>query len=209
MSHTALPLLATGDWIDAAWGNTYWRDNIAALWPYDAAGQLGYSVSANGALAKLDKPSVDSVLKNTSGGVPSYLALTQLKGALHDIETVDFNPGGQTFSGGWADITGATVTLTLDVTCTVVVLAETTGYNASDGRAFFYRSMVNGVADPAAVFPFNGKVATVAARNEALGYIYKVGGITAGSRVVKLQCAADTNPNYVERGRLMAAAFVE
>lgn len=96
MSYTSVPLLSTGDWIDAAWGNTYWRDNMAALWPYTTAGDLAYGVSASGALARLAnvsggvlygaasapawlaKPSVDSVLKNTSAGTPSWLAIGDL-----------------------------------------------------------------------------------------------------------------------------------
>lgn len=204
MSFTSVPLLATGDWIDAAWGNTYWKDNFAALWPYTAAGDISYAAGAT-SLAKLAKPSVDSVLKNTSAGTPSWLALTQLKGALHDIDLVDFNPGGQSFASTWADITGATLTLTPAVTCTIVVLAVVTGYNGTGGRSFYYRAMVDGVADGAANLPFNGG----AARNEGLPYIYRATGVAPGSRVVKLQCQADTNPNVVERGRLIAAAFVE
>lgn len=208
MSFSSVPLLATGDWIDAAWGNTYWRDNFAALWPYTAAGDLAYAVSGSGALARLAKPSVDSVLKNTSAGVPSWLALTQLKGALHAIGTVDFAPGGQSFASTWADITGATLTLTLAVTCTVVVMAQVTGYNPTTGTAFFVRGMVDGTGDAAANQVFNGG-STTAARNEALGYIYQATGIPAGSRIVKMQCQANGTTNYVERGRLIALAFAE
>jgi len=207
MSFSSVPLLATGDWIDAAWGNTYWRDNFAALWPYTAAGDVPYATGAT-SLTKLAKPSVDSVLKNTSSGVPSWLALTQLKGAMHAIGTVDFAPGGQSFASTWADITGATLTLTLAVTCTVVVIAQITGYNPTTGNAFIVRGMVDGTGDAAANQVFNGG-STTAARNEALGYIYRATGITAGSRVVKMQCQANGSTNYVERGRLIALAFVE
>jgi hypothetical protein len=203
----AVPSVATGDWITAGWTNTYIGGNFSAVWPYDAAGQIAYSVGA-AELSKLSKPSVDSVLKNTSLGVPSWLALTQLKGALHAIGTVDFAPGGQSFASTWADITGATLTLTLAVTCTVVVLAQITGYNPTTGNAFIVRGMVDGTGDAAANQVFNGG-STTAARNEALGYIYRATGITAGSRVVKMQCQANGSTNYVERGRLIAAAFVE
>jgi hypothetical protein len=207
MSFSSVPLLATGDWIDAAWGNTYWKDNLAALWPYTAAGDISYAAGAT-SLAKLAKPSVDSVLKNTSSGVPSWLALTQLKGALHAIGTVDFAPGGQSFASTWADITGATLTLTLAVTCTVVVMAQITGYNPTTGNAFIVRGMVDGTGDAAPNQVFNGGSST-AARNEALGYIYRATGITAGSRIVKMQCQANGSTNYVERGRLIALAFAE
>ena len=204
MGFNNVPLLATGDWIDAAWGNTYWRDNFAALYPYTAAGDLAYAVSAGGALARLAKPSVNSLLKNTSAGVPSWLAMTAIPGTLHAKGTVSFAPR-QTFSGTWADITGATFNLTLGVTCTILVFAVMTGYNASTGRGFYVRGVVNGTADPAASFPFNGGEA----RNEALPYIYYATGVTAGTRTVKMQCQADTDPNVEERGRLTALAFVE
>ena len=263
MGFNSVPLLATGDWIDAAWGNTYWRDNFAALYPYTTAGDLAYGVSAGAALARLGiggagallysggsapawkaagaagellygtgasapawkaagavgeflygagaaapswlaKPSVNSLLKNTSAGTPSWLAMTAIPGTLHAKGTVSFAPG-QTFSSTWADITGATFDLTLGVTCTILVFAVVTGYNASTGRGFYVRGVVNGTADPAATFPFNGGEA----RNEALPYIYYATGVTAGTRTVKMQCQADTDPNVVERGRLTALAFVE
>ena len=205
MGFNSVPLLATGDWIDAAWGNTYWRDNFAALYPYTAAGDLAYAVSAGGALARLAKPSVNSLLKNTSAGVPSWLAMTAIPGTLHAKNTVNFSPGGQTFSGSWADITSATLTLTLTVTCTVIVTAAVRGYNGTSGRMFYIRSMVDGVADGSPSVMANG----YDVRNEALPYLYYATGVTAGSRIVKLQCQADTDPNYVESGRLMALAYVE
>ena len=223
MGFNSVPLLATGDWIDAAWGNTYWRDNLAALYPYTTAGDLAYGVSAGGALARLGltvggvmyggalapawlaKPSVDSLLKNTSAGVPSWLAMTAIPGMLHAKNTVNFSPGGQTFSGSWADITSATLTLTLTVTCTVIVTAAVRGYNGTSGRMFYIRSMVDGVADGSPTVMAN----SYDVRNEALPYLYYATGVTAGSRIVKLQCQADTDPNYVESGRLMALAYVE
>ena len=203
MSYTTVPTVSNGDSWSAAQHNTYLRDNMAALWPFTTTGDLAYA-SASNALSRLAKPSVDAVLKNTNAGAPSWLALTQLKGSLHDIQTVDFNPGGQVFSGGYADITGATLNLTLAVTCTVVVLAAVTGYNATTGRIFIVRAHVNGTGETGTI-PYNGG----AARNEALPYIYFVGGVPAGTRTVKMQCQANVDPNYVERGRMIAAAFVE
>jgi homoserine dehydrogenase len=88
------------------------------------------------------------------------------------------------------------------------MIASVTGYNGGTGNAFFVRGMVNGAEDSQANLPFNGG-STTAARNEALPYIYRATGITAGSRITKLQCIANGVTNYVERGRLIAAAFVE
>lgn len=178
-------------------------ENFRVLFPFTAAGQVAYSSAAD-QLAALAKPSVDGIFRMLSTGVPNYVPYSQIKGSLHDIDMVDFAPGGQVFSSTWADITGATLTLTLEVTCTIAVLAVVTGYQNTVGRVFFVRAMVNGVGD-AGTLPYNGGQA----RNEGLPYIYRATGVTAGSRVVKMQCQADTDANRVERGRLIAAAFVE
>lgn len=202
-TYTAVPTVSNGDSWSAAQQNTYLRDNMAALFPYSAAGDLAYA-SASNALSRLAKPSVNSVLKNTSAGTPSWLALSQLKGALHTIGGVDFAPSGQAFSGTWADITGASVNLTLEVACTIVVIASVVGYQNSSGYVFWVRSNINGAGDTG-VLPYNG----YQLRNEALPYIWYAGGVPAGTRTVKMQCAADTDTNYVERGRMIAAAFVD
>ena len=52
--HLDLPVVATGDWIDAAWINQYLRDNFNAIFQGMAAGgDIPYAVDANtvGALA--------------------------------------------------------------------------------------------------------------------------------------------------------------
>jgi len=159
-------------------------NNLRVLFPITAVNQMMYANATN---------SLAVVLK------------TQIPGLLHTKGKVDFNPGGQSFAGGWADITGATFTLTLTHTCTIVVRAVVSGYNGGAGRSFFVRAMVNAVADPGTVPFFNGG----AVRNEALPYFYYTTGVTAGSRIVKLQCQADTDPNVVDRGRLEAFAYVE
>lgn len=77
MSFTTVPTVSNGDSWSAAQHNTYLRDNMAALFPYTTAGDLAYA-SASNALSRLAKPSVDSVLKNTSAGTPSWLAYGEL-----------------------------------------------------------------------------------------------------------------------------------
>lgn len=204
---STVPTVANGDSWSASQQNTYLRDNIEALWPYTTAGDISYASAAN-QLSRLAKPSADSVLKNTSGGVPSWLALTALKGTLHTIQTSEFSPGGQAFSSGWANITLGYVTLTLTVPCTVVVFSTITGYNSNTGRAFMVRATIDGVADPASYYPYDGGL-TTGAKNETIPYVYVATGITAGSRLVRMQCTSDSSTSYVERGRIVAAAFVE
>ena len=90
--HLDLPVVATGDWIDAAWINQYLRDNFNAIFQGMAAGgDIPYAVDANtvGALAIgaaggvltssgsapqwLAKPASVGLLKNDATGTPSYL----------------------------------------------------------------------------------------------------------------------------------------
>ncbi len=206
MAYNPVPTVATGDPWSAANHNTYVRDNFAAGVPdiFTAAGQIPYSTAADVA-AVLAKPTVASVLKMLDTGVPSWLDLTTIPGILHTKGVANFTPNGQTFSGGWADITGATLTLTLGTTCTILALAAVTGYQGVTGRSFFIRALINGVADASPTNMFNGGQA----RNEALPYIYYATEVPSGARIVKLQCAADTDANHVERGRLIALAFAE
>lgn len=52
MAYSAVPTVVTGDSWSAANHNTYLRDNLAALWPFTAAGDIAYASSAT-ALARL------------------------------------------------------------------------------------------------------------------------------------------------------------
>lgn len=179
-------------------------DAIRSLMWWSAGGSIPYSYDAD-QLEELTKPGVDAVLKNTSAGVPSWLAMTSIPGTLHTKAIIGFNPSGQTNVGSsWEDITGATFDLTLSVTCTIVVIASVTGYNDTGGDAFNIRAVVDGTADAGSP-PFNGGEV----RNEALPYIYFATGITAGTRTVKLQFGNTSNTSSVYRGRLAALAFVE
>lgn len=71
--HYDVPIVATGDWIDAAWINQYIGDNVRA-WRqgFAAGGDIPYAVDAN-TIAALNKPASRGLLQNTSIGVPSYL----------------------------------------------------------------------------------------------------------------------------------------
>jgi hypothetical protein len=189
--------------LSANW-NTSGRDNINALWVYTAAGQIVYSTSAT-TLAKLDKPSVTSLLQNDNTGVPSYVAKTAV-GGIHAKGIVDFAPN-QDFTTTWANITGATLTLTLTATCTVIVFGFVVGFNATPGNAFNVRATLGGVAfDPTPPI-FNGGDAT--SRRETLPYMVFIGGIGAGSQTINLQCEQQGTTNHVDQGRMIALAFAE
>ena len=128
---TSVPTVATSDAWSAAENNTYLRDNMAALWPYTAAGDIAVADASNH-LAVISAPASLSVFTMTSAGVASWKDRKNIGGALHTSALVTFAPN-QDFSGAWADITGATVTLTLGVTCTIFVFASVVGYNGTAG----------------------------------------------------------------------------
>lgn len=205
-NRTAWPTVASGDAWSASQHNTYGRDNDLAYWVYQAAGDLAYA-SSSAALARLAIGANGTVLAS-NGSAPIW-SNAAVNGLLNIKGTVDFSPA-QTFSSTWADITGATLTLTLGATCTILVLAEVTGNStlAGTGRATQIRAMVDGVADAA---PKGSNGSANPTRLEAQSYIYSVSGIAAGARIVKLQAQADSGvneANYVASGRLIAIAFV-
>lgn len=72
MAYTTVPTVVTGQTYLASDYNTYVKDNITALFPYTAAGDIAYANSAS-ALARLGKPANVGLLTNSSAGIPSYL----------------------------------------------------------------------------------------------------------------------------------------
>lgn len=205
MAYTPHPTVISGMTWTASNQNSFVRDNLAALWPYTAAGDLAYANAPN-TLARLGKGTAFQVLRMNSGATaPEWATST----GLHARAMVSFSPGGQSAVGPtFVDITGATLNLTLTTACTVLVFAVVTGYNDVVGRDFRVRAVVNGTADPETNHNFNGGEF----RNEALPYIYQVTGVPAGTRNVRMQFSGtfDTsNTSFVERGRLIAIAFAE
>ena len=71
--HSNVPTISTGDWIDAAWLNQYLKDNFGAiLQGFANAGSMAYALDGN-TIAELVKPAVDSYLKMSAAGAPSYV----------------------------------------------------------------------------------------------------------------------------------------
>ncbi len=98
MAYSAVPTVVTGDSWSAANHNTYLRDNLAALWPFTAAGDLAYASSAS-ALARLAIGShIGDVLRvNAAGNAPEWGGLV---GAFAQDASTGF-----VGSGASADIT--------------------------------------------------------------------------------------------------------
>jgi hypothetical protein len=67
-----VPLIFTGDWIDAAWLNQYLGDNFRALKQGLAiAGDMPYALDGN-TIAALAKPANLGLLQNDAVGLPSW-----------------------------------------------------------------------------------------------------------------------------------------
>lgn len=77
--YNAVPLVATGDWIDDVWLNTYIRDNLAALWLYAAAGDITYALDSN-TLAKRAIGAANALMYST-GSAPNWATLATLAAA--------------------------------------------------------------------------------------------------------------------------------
>lgn len=207
-NRTAWPTVASGDAWTASQHNTYGRDNDLAYWVFTQAGDMAYATSS-AALARLAIGAAGTVMTST-GSAPQWSAKSSVAGLLHVSGSVDFAPA-QTFAGDWADITGATVTLTTSVTCTILLLAAITGYNtlAGAGRAIRIRGLVAGSADGGSRGGSENNGSANPPRNEGLFYQAKWAGVVAAANVCKLQCKADTDSNVVTSGRLIALAFPE
>ena len=212
MGYASVFTAVTGATYTAAQFNTYTRDNFAAVWVYTTAGDMVYAASST-TLSRLGKPSTsaDYYLHMTNAGVPTWQLGNQITGVLNNIGSVDWSPGSpQAFSGSWADISGATKTMVLaaGTTYRIVIIANVKGYNDTDGRTMPLRGVVAGTPDSGTT-PGNGG-STSNPRNEALPYIYTVGGVASGSVVCKLQCAGDGgSTSNVSSGRMIVLAFAE
>lgn len=197
MGRTAWPTFSSGDTMTAAQFNSLWRDNDIAYWPYQARGDL----AARGVYVTLIRRSIGAAGKVlTSNGSALTWATLAFAGMNKNVSAVTFTPD-QDF-GNFADISGATKTISLPVTCSVLVIASVTGY-ATAGSSLKVCAVVNGVADANPAIMENASSSP--ARQELLFYAYLTTGVTAGSRVVKLQGSG----GHVSWGYMLALAIGE
>lgn len=197
-------------------------DAIRAMYWWSAAGSIPYAYDAD-QLDELLAPARAGLLTH-DGSVPDWLVvaaagadaykvprvnaagnsfeLTSMTG-LHKSGIVNFAPGQNITS--WANITGASISLDLDVTCTIEVHAIVTGYVGA-GYTWQPRAVVNGTADSSLNVAYgNGGEA----RNEGLPYIYVVENVPAGTRTIQLQAYGGGGTVHITAGRMIVKAFAE
>lgn len=206
MAYTPIPTYVTNQKITAAHGNTYWKDNFAALFPYTTIGDIAYASAAN-ALSRLGIGTAGQILAVNSGATaPEWIN----SAGLVDIQIAKSTSEKTYTTVTWEDHPGLSVTLTLPRASTVLILATITGNvnTTAVGYKFFVRGMIDGVADTDHD-NFNGSMNP--SRNEALPYYWYQTNVPAGSRIVKIQSkrAEDGVDNRIYDGRLIALAFGE
>lgn len=86
MAYNAVPTVTTGDLWTASNHNTYIRDNLAALFPYLAAGDLATAANAN-SLQRIAAGAVGTIFSINGSNMPAWAGI---KGSLPFV----FNDGG-------------------------------------------------------------------------------------------------------------------
>ncbi len=132
MAYTPIPDYVTNQQITAAHGNTYWKNNFAALFPYAAIGDIAYA-SAVDTLARLGLGTAGQVLKVNSGATaPEWgdgkglLCYGYLSGSI-----------GSANQTSYTDITNATVDLIVpDTAVLFAVAACTVSMNGYTGTTY-------------------------------------------------------------------------
>lgn len=198
-----VPIVYTGDWIDSAWINQFIGDNLRAFKQgFVNAGDMAYAQDGN-TIGAVAKPSVDSLLKNTTAGVPSWLAIANLPGRLHTYGTHYSDSGLSTTSTSFVN-TGITFNLTLGVVCHVFAFAFGTGMKASGAYNGEFIVSINGSNDP------NEAIVVKSTSPTPFGTMYYVENVPTGSRVVHLRYRTENASDALTcyRAGLYALAFV-
>lgn len=200
MTRKAWPTVSDGDTWSAAQHNTYGRDNDLAYWVYTTAGDMAYAANSPAdTLTRLPIGSAGQLLRST-GSAPAWGGAL---GLINKWGSADFSPA-QTFSSTYADVTGATLSLTITATCTVVMQAMVVGRTANTSGKFCVRGQVGGTTDANYTNIYHR-----ADGNMPLAYEYVLSGVTAGTYTCKLQCQKELTYNIVDSGRLFVYAIPE
>lgn len=206
MSITTVPSAITGQTLSAADWNTQVRDNINGIWVMTAAGDMMYATSASAA-ARLAKPSVDSILKNTSSGVPSWLALGNIPGGLHTKGKIMTNTLRTSTSTTYANVHSTfKVDLVLTVACTIIAWAHGVAHKDAGSYAGSFALSIDGTTDPDV-----DNIQVKSTTPTPFGCMYYATGIAAGTRTVRLLFKTGNagDPVNMDSGAIHAIAIAE
>lgn len=197
MAYVAVPTVATGDLWTASNQNTYLRDNMAALFPYSAAGDIGVASAAD-MLGRLAAPA------SARQGIVSDPAEALKMAWQHILPVMDYVTVANvsTSSTTMVDMTGATITLTLEAVSTVMLIAA--GYGYAVGHTYYIQGLIDGVSN----YRWSA-IKTVDICDIPIALVYLRTGVAAGNRVVKLQHKVSSGSSQVNYMNMIALAFPE
>jgi hypothetical protein len=202
-SYTAV----TGATYQASDYNTGTKGNFTAVWVGTTAGDLDYYTSAT-AKSRLAKGTALQYLRMNSGATAPEWATLSIAGALHASGIVTSQTAQATSSTTLIDITLMTTTLTLTKPCTIVAAAYGGHFMNYGLHPGIFAISIDGTVDTYGM---------TSHRNTEYTYPYpcvtmwRVTGVAAGSRVVKLKFMTDNAGETLtfHSGRLIALAFAE
>lgn len=147
MAYTTLPTYVTNQLITAAHANTYWRDNINELWPFEAAGDIPFA-SDTDALNKLAIGTASKVLRvNAAGAAPEW-------GAPANAVMADLGDNPQSVYGSTPGSVLAT-TITLTGVCSVIVFIAGVLKTSNGSYGAWIKAHCNGVNQDSGKYTFS------------------------------------------------------
>ncbi len=193
--HIDVPIVATGDWIDAAWSNQYIGDNVRA-WrqAYTAAGMIAYALDSN-TLAGLAKPAGLGLLQNDAAGVLAWLTGgSPLQVLRKNAANNAFEFGNTSIAIQWhyngtghnynstteRDMPNSSKTLVVPVQSTVLTWAKILVANASGNCWTHYRVSIDGVPGFFSKYLYGAQTITLPAWGIHTG-------VAAGTITIKLR----------------------
>lgn len=209
MAFSVVPTYVTNQLITSAHANTYWRDNLNALFPHTAIGDIAYADTIS-SLAALAIGGAGALLRST-GTSPAWLSIGSIGQVLRvkSASEIEWGAGGivafpfsstsektRTSSGGVSDISGTTVDATVLVTSSILLLA--TFSSAQIGTSQYTMS----------VYPVIDGTTCGRVDNTGIGTNdkYKPGAVlgvkanvAAGTRTCKLQWVTGGDTAYIKQ----------
>jgi hypothetical protein len=200
--YSDVPIVFTGDWIDAAWLNQYVGDNFRAFKQGLAnAGDLPYAQDGN-TIAALAKPaSVDSFLRMLTTGVPEYVPKTRMPGILSVFGSNFSDSFLRTASTSFVTTT-VEATVTLAYTSTILAFAFGTAKKLSGSHSGYLTLQIDGTNDT------NVQVEVRSTTYTPFACAFRRTGRPSGSRLTRLMFRTENAADEMEYLRAYLMVFV-
>jgi hypothetical protein len=189
MTYTTVPTYTTNQLVTSSHANTYWRDNLNALFPHTAAGDLAYASAAT-VLSRLEIGAAGKRL-GSDGSVPSWLYGAPL--LAYGIDTITSKWTSTTVQA-FQD-TPLSVDLSLAVAGIVVALFSGSVQSNSSSYNVLYRMMVDdeggtthvglmsNATPGSCMYIKTCNAGTITCKVQAYGYLSATGAIDDGELI--------------------------